>query len=371
MKISVPKELDSLEARVSATPETVKKMIAMGYSVTVENNAGEESSFTNESYRNAGATIAENTKSLYEQASIILKVQKPSDSEIDQYPADSIVIGLLQARLNPALIEKLKSRKVFAYSLELVPRIARAQKMDALSSQSNVAGYKAVIMGADRLKKMMPLMMTAAGTIIPARVLILGAGVAGLQAVATAKRLGAVVEAFDTRPAVKEQVESLGGKFLQIELGQENTEDTGGYAKELSEDTHRREMELVTKHAKDADIIITTALIPGKPAPLLITEDAVRGMKPGSVIIDLAAETGGNCALTEKGKEVVKQGVTIIGHLNLPALVANDASQLYARNILNFLTDLFPKGKTSPNLDDEVIRAALCTDTPASPAKGA
>lgn len=362
MKVVIPKETEAFEKRVAATPETVKKMIAAGLEVAVESGAGTESLFSDSDYRDAGASVASDLALLYRDAAILLKVQKPEKKELDLYPDNAIVIGLLQTRFYPDLVEHFNRKKNTAFSLEGIPRIARAQKLDALSSQSNVAGYKAVLMAADRLKKMMPLMMTAAGTITPARVLVLGAGVAGLQAVATARRLGAVVEAFDTRPVVKEQVESLGGKFLQIDVGQEKTEDAGGYAKELSEETHRKEMALIAKHAKEADIIITTALIPGKTAPLLITEEAVKSMKAGSVIVDLAAETGGNCAVTEKGKEIVKHGVTIVGLLNIPSLAPFHASQLYARNVLNFLFEIYKKGKLSIDLGDEVVQGALATD---------
>lgn len=361
LKIAIPTEITEFECRVAATPETVKKMIATGLSVSVQSGAGEKSSLSDTAFAEAGAEIAKNENALYQNADIILKVARPQSSEVELFPKNAILIGMLQPRIYTDLVESFNSKGVHAFSLDAIPRIARAQKMDALSSQSNIAGYKAVLMGADRLKKMMPLMMTAAGTITPAKVFILGAGVAGLQAIATAKRLGAVVEAFDTRPVVKEQVESLGGKFLEIEMTASDTEDKGGYAKELDEETHKREMELVTKHAKDSDIVITTALIPGKPAPLLITEDAVKGMRAGSVIIDLAAETGGNCALTEKDREASVHGVTIVGHTNLPSLVPNHASSLYSRNILSFLMEICPKGALTINLEDEVIGAALCT----------
>lgn len=368
MRIAVPKETELFECRVSATPETVKKLIGMGCQVVIEKGAGEASSITDGAFQEAGASIISNVQELYKNADVVLKVQKPirppkvSHDEIGLLPPGCVLIGLFYAKSDPEFVEKLRAKNITAFSLDAIPRIARAQRMDALSSQSNIAGYKSVIMGAERLKKMMPLMMTAAGTMTPARVLVLGAGVAGLQAIATAKRLGAVVEAFDTRPAVKEQVESLGGKFLQIDLGDEQTEDAGGYAKELSEETHRKEMELVTKHAKEADIIITTALIPGKPAPLLISEGAVKAMKEGSVIIDLAAEAGGNCAVTEKGKEIVKHGVTVVGYLNIPSRVPFHASQMYARNILNFFLEICPKGKLEIRFENEVVKGALITE---------
>jgi NAD(P) transhydrogenase subunit alpha len=365
MKIAIPKEIEPGERRVAATPETVKKMAAAGFAVALEAGAGEGSAIADSKFETAGTKVVSDLSSLYAEAEIVLKVRGPVYNEkIDRHEADllregSVLIGLLQAKTNPYLVSELAKRKVTAFSLDLVPRIARAQKMDILTSQSNIAGYKAVIMAAERLKRMMPLMMTAAGTITPAKVLILGAGVAGLQAIATAKRLGAVVEAFDTRPVVKEQVESLGAKFIAIEIAAEETK--GGYAQALSEEIEQKERELITQHVQEADMVITTALIPGKPAPLLITEEAVRGMSEGSVIIDLAAEQGGNCALTEKGKEVVKSGVTIVGLVDLPSLVATDASQLYARNLMNFLFELCPKGQLQINLQDEVIRETLVT----------
>ncbi|MFZ5802875.1 MAG: Re/Si-specific NAD(P)(+) transhydrogenase subunit alpha [Candidatus Omnitrophota bacterium] len=365
--IAVPKEITALESRVAATPETVKKMVAMGLSVRVETQAGLSAMFRDTDYEKAGASIAPSKKQLYAGAKIVLKVQPPTqdpktgEDENELIASDAILIGFFMARWNPAWVQKMNARGIPVFSIDGIPRIARAQKMDALSSQSNIAGYKAVLLAANRLHKMMPLFMTAAGTIMPARVFVLGAGVAGLQAIATAKRLGAVVEAFDTRPVVREQVESLGGKFVQFQIAS-GTQDAGGYARELSEQDHKKETELVAKHVSEADIVITTALIPGKPAPLLITEETVRRMKPGSVIVDLAAENGGNCALTEKGKEVEKHGVTILGTVNLPSLVASDAARLYAKNILNFLEEIVKDGKLKIDLQDEVIQGALVTD---------
>ncbi len=361
MKIAIPKETEKSEKRVAATPETVKKMTALGLAVAIESDAGKASSFLNSEYETAGAKIVSGVQTLLQDASIVLKVQKPASSEVSLLKEGAILVALLQPRTNPDLLSQLAKRKITAFSMDLIPRIARAQNMDVLSSQSNIAGYKAVIMAADRLKKMMPLMMTAAGTITPAKVLILGAGVAGLQSIATAKRLGAVVEAFDTRTAVKEQVESLGGKFLSLPLTIEETEDKGGYAKALSHETHLKEQALIEKHVKEADIVITTAQIPGKPAPLLITGSAVKNMKEGSIIVDLASETGGNCELTEKGVEAVKHGVTLIGTLNIPSLVTTHAAQLYARNIFNFLSGIYKNGEVTLNLKDPVIQETLVT----------
>ncbi len=367
MKVAIPKELAEHERRVAATPDTVKSMLKAGLSVAVESGAGTLSAISDQQYEKAGATVVSDIQTLLGDADVVLKVQAPAQRddvnrhELDLCKAGAVLIGLLQPRTNPELVTKLAGQNITAFSLDLVPRIARAQKLDALSSQSNVAGYKAVLMAADRLPKMMPMMMTAAGTITPARVFVLGAGVAGLQAIATAKRLGAVVHAFDTRPVVKEQVESLGGKFVQLELDEDNAEDTGGYAKELSEEEHRKEQALVQQYVHDADIVITTAAIPGKPAPKLITEDGVKGMKAGSVIVDLAAETGGNCVLTEPGQEVVKHGVTIVGLLNIPSLVPTHASLLYAKNVSNFLLDICKDGELALDLDDEVVSGSLVT----------
>ncbi len=365
MNVAIPKEIENLEKRVAATPETVKKMTAMKLSVSVEQGAGIASGILDADYKAAGAAVVADKAKLLSEADIVLKVRPPVKDprsnlhEADLLKHESILIGLFGRTLEPELLSKVNDRRVSVFSLDALPRLARTQKMDALSSQSNLSGYKAVLTAADRLHKMMPLMMTAAGTITPAKVFIIGAGVAGLQAIATAKRLGALVEAFDTRPVVKEQVESLGAKFVEIPIADENTEDQGGYAKELSEDAHRKEQELITQHVCESDIVITTALIPGKPAPLLITKEAVAGMKPGSVIVDLAAETGGNCALTQKGKEITENGVTIIGYLNYPSRTAIHASQLYAKNVLNFLSEILRDGKIELKMDDPVCHDTL------------
>jgi NAD(P) transhydrogenase subunit alpha len=369
MIVVIPTENDPIETRVSATPETIKKMISSGLKVRVQSGAGLKSLFCDKDYKDAGAEIVTELNQLYKNADIVLKVQKPIDLEFSQtshcelslIPEQACLIGLLQPLVNRKLVEELAKRKITALSMDLVPRIARAQRLDALSSQSSIAGYKAVIMAANALQKMMPMMMTAAGTIQAAKVLVIGAGVAGLQAVATAKRLGAIVEAFDTRPAVKEQVESLGGRFISLELEQE-TEDQGGYAKELSKDAHEREQEILTEHAIQADIIITTAQIPGKKAPILISAETVKKMRAGSVIVDLAIEGGGNCELSEIGKEKKVDGVTIIGYPNLPGQLAFQASQLYARNISGLLLDHVKDGELKWDQADEIIRGALVTE---------
>ncbi|MCB9799162.1 MAG: Re/Si-specific NAD(P)(+) transhydrogenase subunit alpha [Candidatus Omnitrophica bacterium] len=357
MIVGIPQEIEKLEKRVAATPETVKKMTAKGLQVVVQAGAGQGAAVRDADYEAAGAQVVPDAKSIYERAEIILKVRKPLDEEIGLLREGQILIALLQALIDPEHLQKLAQRKITAFSMDTIPRISRAQKLDALSSQSNVAGYKSVLMAGDYSGKMMPMMMTAAGTISPAKVLVLGAGVAGLQAIATAKRLGAVVEAFDVRPAVKEQVESLGAKFISLET--QEAEDQGGYAKELSDEQHHRELEMIARHAAAADMVITTALIPGKPAPVLITAAMVSQMKEGSVIVDLAAEGGGNCELTKAGENILHQGVMIMGPLNIPSLMAAESSQLYSRNVLNFLFEFYQKGEINIQTEDEIIKGAL------------
>lgn len=359
MKLGIPKETQTNEKRVAATPETVKKYIAAGFSVAVQSGAGEYANITDADYKAAGAEIAANAQALFAGSEIILKVQRPSDAEIQSLKEDATLISFLYPLINTDTVLKLSNRKATVFAVDMIPRIARAQKMDALSSQSNLAGYKAVLIAADATGKFMPMLMTAAGTISPAKVLVLGAGVAGLQAIATARRLGAVVEAFDTRPVVKEQVESLGAKFIEVPIKEAALEDKGGYAKELSKESHDEELRFIGKHVQNADIVVTTALIPGKKAPVLITEDAVKQMKKGSVIVDLAAEAGGNCVLTEPGKRAVKHGVQIIGELNIPSLLAQEASLLYSRNIFNMMSEMYKDGKPAINEKDEVIQGSL------------
>ena len=367
MKVGVPKEIVPNEHRVALSPEGVTKLIEAGAEVMVESGAGEAASLLDSMYEKAGSTLVSDTAALFGGSDVIIKLQQPvfnealGKDELDMMTEGSMLIAFLQPLVNHDLIKRLAQKKITAFSMDAIPRIARAQRMDALSSMSSISGYKAVLIGASKLGKYLPMMMTAAATMPPARVLVLGAGVAGLQAIATAHRLGAVVEAFDVRPVVKEQVESIGATFIEVEEIAEDTEDAGGYAKELSEDTQQRERELIQKHTEAADIVITTALVPGRAAPILITKEMVSGMKAGSVIVDLAAETGGNCELTEAGKEVVKHGVTICGPLNLPSDMAMQASQLYSRNILGLLLLMIKEGKLDLNFEDVVINDCCIT----------
>jgi H+-translocating NAD(P) transhydrogenase subunit alpha len=367
MQIGIPAEIRGGETRVAATPETVKKFTAKGFhTVLVQSGAGAAASIPDEAFQAAGATVAANAAELYAQSQIVLKVRGPDPAELELMRKDAVLVGLL-APQNPEGIEMLARHGLTAFAMERLPRISRAQSMDVLSSQANIAGYKAVLMAANVYQKFFPMLMTAAGTVKAARVLILGAGVAGLQAIATAKRLGAVIEAFDVRPAAKEQVESLGAKFVEVPLSEQEkaqAETAGGYAREMSEDYKRRQGELVHQRAAAADVVITTALIPGRPAPVLIKEETVRQMKPGSVIVDMAVEAGGNCPLSELDKVVVKHGVHLIGIANLPGLVATDSSALYARNLMNFLNLMLdPKtGEFKINREDEIIAGTLvCT----------
>ena len=316
MLIGVPREIASGERRVALVPEVVSQLTRAGHRVVVERGAGIRAGFTDEAYRSAGCDLADSAAEIYSTAQMILKVQRPGradagEAELDQMKEGSVLIGLLQPSGDPALFQQLAERHIVACSMELVPRTTRAQMMDALSSQSTVAGYKAVLLAANALQKFFPMLMTAAGTVRPARVLVIGAGVAGLQAIATARRIGAVVEAFDTRPVVKEQVQSLGAKFVELDFHREDAQDSGGYARELSKDHIRREKELIHQRALQSDVIITTALIPGKPAPMLIDAETVAAMQPGSVIVDLAGEQGGNCELSVPGETVVRHDVRI------------------------------------------------------------
>lgn len=367
MHIGIPAEIRGGETRVAATPETVKKFTAKGvHKVSVQSGAGAGASIPDSAYQEAGATIVTDVAELYSQSEILLKVRGPEPSELAMMRKDAVLVGLLSPHQKEG-IEELAQYGLTAFAMEKLPRISRAQSMDVLSSQANIAGYKAVIMAANAYQKFFPMLMTAAGTVKAARVLILGAGVAGLQAIATAKRLGAVVEAFDVRPAAKEQVESLGAKFVEVPLSDEEktkAETAGGYATEMSEDYKRRQGELVHERAIAADIIITTALIPGRAAPVLIKEETVKAMKPGSVIVDLAVEAGGNCPLSELNKTVVKHGVHLIGIANIPGLVAADSSTLYARNLMNFLNLMLDpvSGELKIDRNDEIVAGTLvCT----------
>ena len=365
MLIGIPAERHPGEMRVAATPETVKKLTTGGrHQVIVEDGAGITAAIPNDAFAAAGATLVP-AADVYGKADIVLKVLRPEGAELSSLRRSSILIGLLAPHEE---VDSLAQTGVTAFAMELLPRITRAQTMDVLSSQANIVGYKAVIVAAYEYGRFMPMLMTAAGTVKAARVLILGAGVAGLQAIATAKRLGAVIEAFDVRPAVKEQVESLGAKFVEVPLSDQEklaAETAGGYAREMSEDYKRRQAALIAERAKAADIVITTALIPGRPAPLLLPEDTVEGMKPGSVIVDLAGRQGGNCALSEVDRSVTKYGVKVLAPANLPSTMAADASALYARNLLNFVNLLVdPKtGALKVDRSDEIIAATLvCTD---------
>jgi NAD(P) transhydrogenase subunit alpha len=362
MIVGVPKETAALERRVSVVPETIPKLGA-GVKVVVEKGAGEGAGFADSDYTTAGATIASDQKSLYAQADIILKVLPPTADEASLVKEGSAIISFLYPLSNLDTVKKLASRKVTVFAMELVPRISRAQPMDALSSQANIAGYKAVILAADSVPKLFPLMMTAAGTISPAKVFILGAGVAGLQAIATAKRLGAVVEAYDVRPVVKEQVMSLGAKFAEMPVEAKDAQDAGGYAKAMGEEFTKKQQEFLAGRAKLMDVVITTALIPNQRAPILITEDAVKGMRPGSVVVDLAAEAKGNCAITEPGKTVVKYGVTIHGPLNLLSTMAPEASRLYSKNISSLLQIMLKDGNLAIDPKDDVIKGAMVVST--------
>jgi len=362
VQVGIPKETLTNERRVAAVPETVAKMVKIGMHVAVESGAGAGAFVNDKEFEAAGATIATTAQAVLSESDIILKVNKPSLEEIDKIKEGAILISFLQPLAGPEIIKRLAQKKVSSLSMEMVPRITRAQRIDALSTMSTVAGYKAVLLAANASGRFFPMLSTAAGTVPPAKFLVIGVGVAGLQIIATAKRLGAVITAFDTRPAAGEQAKSLGAEFVSLEVPHDQAEDAGGYAKELSAEFYQKEQELIRKHSKDADIIITTALIPGKKSPILITEEMVKEMKPGSVIMDLAVEQGGNCVLSEAGKEVVKHGVVIIGALNIPSGVPIHASLLYARNIFAFLNLICPDGK-SVKLDqaDEIIKGSLIT----------
>jgi NAD(P) transhydrogenase subunit alpha len=352
MKVGVPKETAAGERRVALVPEIVSKLD--GIDIVVEAGAGEAASFTDESFTRAGATLGDPWA-----ADLVAKVRKPSDEELGRLRDGQVLIGFLQPLTDKEGIEKLAAKGVTAFAMESIPRITRAQPMDALSSQATVSGYKAVVLAADRLPKFLPMLMTAAGTVAPAKVLVIGAGVAGLQAIATARRLGAVVSGFDVRPVVKEQVESLGATFLELGVVGEETE--GGYARELSEEEQRRQQEELEARIGDFDVVITTALIPGRPAPKLIPQSAIESMRPGSVIVDLAAEAGGNADLTQADQEVSHNGVTILGPTNLPSSMPYHASQLYARNVSALVQHLAPEGELKLDFEDEVTSGACVT----------
>lgn len=359
MKIAILRERKAGETRVAATPDTVKKFVALGCAVAVESGAGKAAAITDEQYTAAGATIDTDP---CKDAQLLLAVNTPEKDVMMQLPEGMMLVGMLNPHAGAEQLAAFNLKKLSTFSLELLPRISRAQSMDVLSSQSNLAGYRAVIDAVAAFGKVVPMMMTAAGTVAPAKALILGAGVAGLQAIATARRLGAVVFAFDVRTAAKEQVESLGAKFIEVP-SEEKGDAAGGYAKEMSDEYKKKQSQLIHDTLKKMDVVVSTALIPGKPAPVLITEDMVKDMKPGSVIVDLAAANGGNCPLTKPDKAIEKYGVTLLGYTNMPSRAGVDASQLYARNLLNFTTTLLlsKEGKPSVQWDDELIKGTLLT----------
>ncbi len=364
MKIGVPREIHEGEQRVATTPDVVSQLIKLGFSVAVEKDAGAAASFSNEAYEAAGCEVLASAKDVWSQADLILKVRAPEGGEESLLRADQTLICFLGPGQNPELLEQLTKSGGTAMSMDSVPRISRAQKMDALSSMANIAGYRAIVEAAQHFGRFFTGQITAAGKIPPAKVLVIGAGVAGLSAIGAARSMGAIVRAFDTRPEVKEQVESMDADFLMLEFEDEDGSGEGGYAKVMSDEFIKAEMALFAEQAKEVDIIITTALIPGRPAPLLVTAEMVELMKDGSVIVDLAAETGGNCELTEAGKVVVKHGVSIIGYTDLPSRLAAQSSQLYATNLRHLLTELCPEkdGEINVNMEDEVIRGAtVCT----------
>ena len=357
MRMGVPRETAPQERRVALVPETVGRFVKAGHEVTVERGAGASAGFPDAQYASAGARLAGAAEAL--GAELVLKVQRPSREEVARLAEGAVVVSFLAPATAGELLPVLAERKVTALAMELVPRITRAQSMDALSSQANLAGYKAVIIGAEALNRILPMMTTAAGTLAPAKCFIVGAGVAGLQAIATARRLGAVVSAFDVRPVVKEQVQSLGAAFVEVPV---QAEGAGGYAKELAEDQQRRVLEAIAAHVPAQDLVITTAQVPGRPAPRLITAEMIRSMKPGSVVVDLAAETGGNCEVTKPGEAVEEAGVHVLGPLNVPSTLAFHASQTYSRNLMSLLQHLLDKeGKPRLDVQDEITGAMMMT----------
>lgn len=360
LTVGVPRETRSGETRVALAPDVIRQLSRKPFEVIVERGAGELAGFTDAAFEQAGATLVGTAREVYAGARVILKIQRPTDDEIAELREGQTFIALLQPLTNQENVVKLAQQKVTALSMDAIPRITRAQSMDVLSSMSTCGGYMAVLLAASHLPKFFPLLMTAAGTIPPAKVLVLGAGVAGLQAIATARRLGAQVEAFDTRPVVKEQVESLGASFIDIEM-EESGEAEGGYAKELAEDHIKKEQEAIHAHAMKSDVVITTALVPGRRAPVLITEDTVKEMAPGSVILDMAGEMGGNCEVTTPGETTVVHGVTIMSPFDLPTTMPFHASQMYAKNIATLLEHLAPDGALEFNMEDEITKGVVLT----------
>jgi NAD(P) transhydrogenase subunit alpha len=366
MNVGIPRETAAGERRVAMVPELVPKLINAGFAVSLESGAGSEAGFPDQQYVANGARL---DSEILAGSDIILKVRPPNPAEIAKLNSKAILIGLLEPFSNGPHVLLMALRNVTAFSMELIPRIARTQSMDALSAMSTIAGYKAVLLAANRLPKLFPLMMTAAGTIPPARVFVIGAGVGGLEAIGTAKRLGAVVEAYDTRSAVKEEIESVGGKFINLDLGEpgiprvNDSSRQGAYAQSETEEFYKKQQQLMTCHVATADVIIAAALVRGRRAPVLITEDMVRSMRPGSVIVDLAADQGGNCALTSPDQEIVANGVTILGPLNLPSSMAYHASEMYSRTLLNFLLHISRNGTINIDVGDEIVRSTLLTHT--------
>jgi NAD(P) transhydrogenase subunit alpha len=361
MKIGVPRETVPGERRVALIPDAAAALVKSGLTVLVETGAGDRAFHSDAAFEKAGARIVPDAGTLYGQADVVLKVQRPALEEADRLREGTVLVSFLQALTSPELVQRLATRRITSFGMEGIPRISRAQKMDALSSQANIAGYKAVLIAAETSPRFFPMMMTAAGTVFAARALVMGAGVAGLQAIATARRLGAQVWGYDVRPVVKEQVESLGAKFLELDLGIADAEDKGGYAKALSADAARRQQDMLAEKTKDFDVVVTTALVPGRAAPRLVSKETVAGMRAGSVIVDLAAEAGGNCELTRADEVVVTRGVTIHGPTNLPATMPVHASQLYARNVTELLRELVKDGALALDFDDEIVKGACVT----------
>lgn len=361
MNIVVLRERQRGEARVALMPESVAKLVAAKATIIVESGAGLAAARTDDDYREAGANIAQDRNELLAKADVLPVVNRPSVEDLGQLKTGAVLLGFLRPLDEPGEMKDIATRQITSFAIELIPRITRAQAMDALSSMATVAGYKAVLLGAAQIPRMFPLLMTAAGTLPPARVLVLGAGVAGLQAIATARRLGAVVEAYDVRAAAGEQVQSLGAKFLEVDLGGLKTEDAGGYAVELSEEAMERGRQLIAERARAADVVVTTAQVPGRRAPLLLTEEAVNGMKRGSVVVDLAAATGGNCALSRPDEVIEREGVTLMAPTNLPATIPVHASQMYSRNLTAFLGLIVKEGELRIDLSDDVVGPSCVT----------
>lgn len=359
MIVAVPKEATAGERRVALVPDVAAQLVRSGFEVRIQKDAGTAAGFSNDAYAQAGAAVIEGAPATLSGADTVLKVRPPTAEEAESLPGGSVLVSFLQPATAPDTVRALARRGVTALSMDLVPRITRAQKMDALSSQATAAGYEAALIAATRLNRFFPMLTTAAGTMPPAKVLVLGAGVAGLQAVATVRRLGAVASAFDIRPAVKEQVESLGATFVGLAL--EDVETAGGYAKEVTEDVKKKEHELLRRHVAESDVVICTAQVPGKRAPILVTADMVDAMRPGSVIVDLAAEAGGNCELTKPGEELVHNGVIVAGPVNVPSMLAAHASQMYARNVQALLLHIVRDGSIHVDLDDEIVGACCVT----------